>query len=289
MVTPLLDSGALDPESLERLIEHIIAGGVHGLFILGTTGEAPGLSYELKRKLIADTSRRVNGRIPVLVGITECSIRESIQLAHTAEEAGASALVAAPPFYFHLDQQELIRYFHHLADHVTLPLFLYNIPSLTKIAIDPSSVKLLSRHERIAGLKDSSANGTYFSTVSALMESDPSFALFVGPDEMMASLVLKGAHGGVSAGANLFPKLYVDLYNAAAARNYDVVSALHKKVMEISANIYNPFPVAMGFLKGIKAGLSIMGICGDRMEFPLKALEEKQKDILKQNLSALQL
>jgi dihydrodipicolinate synthase/N-acetylneuraminate lyase len=150
-------------------------------------------------------------------------------------------------------------------------------------------VKLLAGHERIVGLKDSSGNGTYFSTVSTLMQAYPSFSLFVGPDEMMAPLVLNGAHGGVSAGANLFPKLYVDLYNAAVSRNFDVMSSLQKKVMEISVKIYNPFPVAVGFLKGIKTALSVMGICSDRMEFPLGALDERQKETIKKNLSELQL
>ena len=289
MVTPLRNNCALDVEALERLIEHILRGGVHGLFILGTTGEGASLKYDLRRQLISLTCQKVNGRVPVLVGITDCSVTESLQLADAASSAGATALVAAPPFYFYPDQMELVRYFLYLADKVTLPLFLYNIPSLTKVAIESTSVRMLAQHERIVGLKDSSGDGTYFSTTQAMMKSHPSFSLFVGPDEMLASLVLSGAHGGVSAGANHFPGLYVDLYHAAIAKNFSAASVLHQKVMEISRLIYNPFPVNSGFLKGIKAALSVMGICDDQMEFPLNQLDTGQKEIIKKNLSDLKL
>ena len=289
MITPLRNDRQLDVESLERLIDHIVKGGVHGLFVLGTTGEGPSLSYALRRQLISLTCKQVDGRIPVLVGITDCSVAESLQLAEVAYKEGAAALVAAPPYYFHLDQTELTRYFLYLADQARLPLFLYNIPGLTKLIIEPSSVEVLGRHEKIVGLKDSSGNGTYFSATHALMKSHSSFSLFVGPDEMLATHLMAGAHGGVSAGANLFPRLYVDLYHAASTQNSQDAFLIHEKVMEISRRIYSPFSVTSGFLKGIKAALSIMGICGDEMEFPLSQLDDRQKDILRKNLSDLKL
>jgi 4-hydroxy-tetrahydrodipicolinate synthase len=287
LVTPLSSDRDLDVEGLERLIEHVLSGGVHGLFILGTTGEAPSLSNKIKREIITLTCKKVNGRVPVLVGLTDSSPAESILLAEMAEKAGAAALVAAPPFYFQLSQQELVQYFNYLADHVNLPLFLYNIPSLTKIVIEPDSVKSLSQHIRIVGLKDSSGNATYFNTVVSMMKSDKSFALFIGPDEMMASMVLTGAHGGVSAGANLFPKLYVDLYKACVAGDVSAVSLLQQRVMDISTHIYNGVPAATNYLKGIKAALSVMGICDDFMEFPLRSFDHVEKQTIEKNLSTI--
>ncbi|MEX2233084.1 MAG: dihydrodipicolinate synthase family protein [Cyclobacteriaceae bacterium] len=285
IVTPLLKNGTLDTEGLERLIEHVIKGGVHGLFILGTTGEAPSLSYKLKKELIKVTCEKVNERIPVFVGITDSSPDESILLAKAAEQDGASGLVVAPPYYFSLSQHELITYFRHIADHAGLPLFLYNIPSQTKIVIEPGSIKNLAAHPMIAGLKDSSGNGTYFSTVSSIMKTDESFALFVGPDEMLASVLLTGAHGGVSAGANLFPKLYVELFDASRAGNINAVSSLHSQVMEISNKIYNGVSTSTSYLKGMKAALSIMGVCDDFMAYPLIPLDQKEKEIIKRNLA----
>src|ERR1041384_4117228 len=99
MVTPLRDRDALDVAGLERLIEHILAGGVHGLFILGTTGEGPSLSYRLRKELIERTCRQVNRRAPVLVGITDTAFQESLNVARWSADAGADALVVAPPYY----------------------------------------------------------------------------------------------------------------------------------------------------------------------------------------------
>src|SRR4051812_43501002 len=100
LITPLLSHDQLNEPGLERLIEHVLAGGVHGLFILGTSGEAPSLSYRLRRELIARTCQLVAGRVPVLVGITDTSIVEALGVARSAAEAGAQAVVASTPYYF---------------------------------------------------------------------------------------------------------------------------------------------------------------------------------------------
>ena len=100
MVTPLLDNRTLDLKGLERLVEHILDGKVHGLFLLGTTGEAPNLSYDLRHELVRRVCKQVNGRVPVLVGITDTVFTESMRLAESAARAGAEALAAAPPYYF---------------------------------------------------------------------------------------------------------------------------------------------------------------------------------------------
>src|SRR5690554_620321 len=107
MVTPLLDNDKLDDDGLCRLIEHLVKGGIHGLFILGTTGEGTSLSYSMRRALIGLTLRQVKGRIPVFVGISDTSLVESLDLAKIAAEAGAAAVVATPPFYFGMGQEEL--------------------------------------------------------------------------------------------------------------------------------------------------------------------------------------
>src|SRR5476651_508579 len=114
MVTPLLDRDVLDVGRLERLIEHILAGGVSGLFILGTTGEGPSLSYRLRRELIERVCGQVKNRVPVLVGITDTAFVEAVHLANFAAEAGAQALVLAPPYYFPNSQPELLEYVQHL-------------------------------------------------------------------------------------------------------------------------------------------------------------------------------
>lgn len=286
MVTPLLDHKTLDKEGLNRLIEHLIGGGVHGLFILGTTGEATSLSYSLRRELIGLTCTLVAGRVPVMVGITDTAPEESISLATFANESGAAAVVAAPPYYFGMGQEELMNYYIHLADHLPLPLFMYNMPSHTKINIEPGTVKALSAHPRIMGLKDSSANAVYFNSLLYLME-DETFTLMVGPEEMMASSVLMGAHGGVNGGANMFPRLYVDLYQAALARDFDQMLVLQTKVMQISQKIYGVGDSSSCYLQGLKSALSVLGICNDFIASPLGNFGEEDKARIKDHLAEM--
>ncbi|MGV3640286.1 MAG: dihydrodipicolinate synthase family protein [Adhaeribacter sp.] len=268
MVTPLLDNGTLDAVGLERLVEHILAGGVQGLFVLGTTGEGPQLPYALRQELLRQTCRLVAGRVPVLAGITDTVLTESLRLADTAADAGAAAVVAAPPYYFSADQDELIRYYQLLAEGSPLPLFLYNMPSHTKVAIEPETVKVLANHPRVAGVKDSSGSMVNFEMLVRAMQHRPDFSLLVGPEEMTAATVLLGGHGGVNGGANLFPALYVALYQAALAQDLNRVAMLHGQVMEISARLYTIGRSQTRYLKGLKAALALKGLCHDALAEP---------------------
>src|SRR5262249_58691037 len=145
----------LDVLGFDRLIEHVLEGGVHGLFLLGTTGEGPGLSQRLRAEVIDAACRRVAGRVPVLVGVTDPSFAETIRLARRAAAAGAQAVVLAPPYYFPLDQPELKGYVERVAGAVALPVFLYHLPSFTKVPFEPETVARLLERPNLVGLKDS--------------------------------------------------------------------------------------------------------------------------------------
>ena len=287
MVTPLIDNDTLDKAGTEKLIEHMLAGGIHGLFILGTTGEAPSLSYAVRYELIKLVCEKVAGRVPVLVGITDTSISESIRLANHAAACGAAALVSAPPYYFAPAQQELIEYYTELADALPLPLYLYNMPSHVKVIFDPQTVRILSEHPNIIVLKDSSANMVYFQSLLHIMRDKPDFALFVGPEELTAESVMMGAAGGVNGGANMFPKLYVDLYDAAVARDLDKVRELQNRVMEISTTLYKIGKYGSSFLKGVKCSLSLMGICSDFAAAPFHKFRTEERNKAREILEKL--
>lgn len=275
MVTPLLsDNLSLDLDGVKHLVEHLVSGGVHGIFILGTTGESTSLSYKTREQLIIESCKAVNGRVPVFVGITDTSIEESVHLALIAQKAGAAAVVAAPPYYYGLGQEELYKYYWSLADQVSLPLFLYNMPSHTKINIDTKTVVRLAEHQNIVGLKDSSANAVYFQSLCYLLKTN--FSLLVGPEEITAETVLMGGNGGVNGGANLFPKLYVALYNAALAKDFARIEELQDLVMEISTRIYTVGSYGSSYLKGLKGALSALGIVNGNIAPPFTTFDEKE-------------
>jgi len=276
MITPLSDRDTLDTKGLERLIEHLLAGSVNALFILGTTGEGPSLSYRLRQEVIKRTCEHVAGRVPVLVGITDTAFAESVNVACKAKEAGAQALVLAHPPYFPAAQPEILQYLEDLAPELPLPLFLYNMPSHTKLVFEPKTVRAAADISGIVGLKDSSANMLYFHQVQMLLKDKPEFTLLVGPEELLAETVLLGGHGGVNGGANMKPQLYVDLYNAAVARDLPKINSLHEKVMEISGKIYCVGAYS-AYLRGLKCALACMGICSDALAEPFHPFEAKER------------
>ena len=287
MITPLLDRDTLDVAGLERLIEHILSGGVHGLFILGTTGEAPSLSYRLRYELIERVCEKVNRRVPVLVGITDTCFTESLNTANKAKDAGARAVVLAPPYYFPAGQAELLEYIKHLTPELPLPLFLYNMPSLTKAVFEPQTVRAAAQINGIAGIKDSSGNMVYFHQLQSLLRDYPDFSLLVGREELLAETILLGGHGGVCGGANLIPKLYVDLYNAARSRDLPAIEPLHEKVMQISTTIYSVGRYGSSYLKGLKCTLSCMNICSDFLAEPFHRFRREEHNKIQQYVKEL--
>jgi 4-hydroxy-tetrahydrodipicolinate synthase len=287
LVTPLIDNDHIDIDGLERLVEHTLSGGVHGLFILGTTGEFASLSYGLRREMIKRTCALVNKRVPVLVGITDSAFRESINLAGLAADFGADALVISPPYYFPSGQPELIEYMTRVVGQLPLPLFLYNMPMHTKVMFEPPTVLKLAENPEVIGIKDSSANLVYFSQVRHLLKERGDFTFLVGPEELNAAFVLLGGHGGVSGGANMFPKLYVKLYHAAVNKDFEQISPLQEKIMQISTTIYGVGQYSSSYLKGVKCVLSLLGICSDFMAEPFHRYNAPEREKVKHLLDEL--
>jgi len=284
MITPLKADFSLDINPTERLIEYLIEGGVHGIFILGTTGEFAGLSSAVKRELIQITCQQVKGRVPILVGVTDCSFTESIELAAIAHRSGAEAVVAAPPFYMNIEQEELINYYQKLADIVELPLFLYDMPSHVKINIEVETAVTLSKHPNIIGIKDSSGKIENFQALCEAFRQQPEFKIFVGPEEILAETLLIGGNGGVTGGANLFPELYVALYEAFQKKEYDAVKKFQETILFLSNKLYQHGTYQSSYLKGLKTAMSLEGLCEDNFALPLFPHAFSEKSILSSKL-----
>ena len=289
LVTPLRKDGSLDDEGLEKMIEHCIGGGVHGLFVLGTTGEGPSLSYSMRRHVVRKTCDGVRGRIPVLVGITDSAFAQSVALEEDSRRAGASAVVVAPPPYFATGQAELLEYLERLAAACRLPILLYNMPSHTKVMIKPSTAVQAALIEGIVGLKDSSCDMVYFHIVKRLLEGFSRFSLLIGPEELLGEAVIFGAHGGVCGGANLYPELYVALYKAARKGDLESVRELHEKVIDISRSLYTVGTHDSSAIKGLKCALSLKGLCAPYMAEPFHHFEERERTIVRDRMVALAL
>ena len=257
MITPLLDATHLDEAGAKRIADRMIEAGVAGIFVLGTTGESQSIPMKLRFDFVELVTGHVAGRVPVLVGVTETSLEDSLALAEHAKKCGATAVVAAAPYYFPANQAEQIAWYTALADRCPLPVFLYNMPSKVKTFINVGTVVELSKHPNIVGVKDSSGNQSYFqSLLFHFAGSD--FAVYMGQEEQTAAAVL-------------VPELFVKLYKASAEGKVEEARRLQKRVMFLSDSLYGLEPGSdASFVKAIKCALEVKGICSGYLPLPYK-------------------
>jgi 4-hydroxy-tetrahydrodipicolinate synthase len=287
-VTPLLDFETIDETGTRRLLEHILQANVAGIFLLGTTGEFASLSLTLRCDFIRLCCRIVDGRVPVMVGIADCSYSSTVELAHIAKEAGASAVVLTTPFYFPMEQEEVKIYIERVLQSVTLPVVLYNMPGLTKVWLEVETLELLAKHEQIVGLKDSSGDLAYFARVCKLKTIRPDWTIMMGPEHLLAEAVRLGADGGVNGGANVYPELFVQACKAAQSGQKDLCNALMSQIDEFQA-IYRVGTPGFRYVTATKYALSHVGICNDIpvVAPPLLAYTEDERRELGQILDSL--
>lgn len=277
MITPLKSNDELDRPGVEKLIEHIIEGGVHGLFLLGTNGEGPSLSYRIKKEFLKLSCEIIKGRVPVLVGITDSAFSEAIEMAEYSKSVGADSVVVAPPFYFPATETEMINYVEKLAPALPLPFVLYNMPMHTKINLSIPTIRR-ARELGCLGVKDSSGDMANLYMLIDAFKEDQNFAVFAGTELYLPDAVMGGAHGAVAGGANVFPKLFVDLYNAALKKDHEKITYLRDQIIWLCNTMYVVSPSAARITISFKTALSILGICSDEMALPLRKLEGADRE-----------
>jgi 4-hydroxy-tetrahydrodipicolinate synthase len=278
LVTPLQTRDRLDVAGFERLIEHVLGGGVHALFVLGTTGEAPSLSHKLRREVINHACRVTRRRVPVLVGITDTAFVEAVDLARHAAAAGAQAVVSSTPYYFPMEQSELLEHFRHLTKELPLPLFLYNMPQITKTHFALETVRSLMDNDQVLGIKDSSGDAEYLRALLELARQRPKWSVLAGQESLLTATIRGGGHGGVIGGANIYPKLFVQWYEAMVQGDRTREEQLSAQASQLG-EIYRVGTGLPAGIKSIKSALSLTGICGDGMAEPLwsHAAPEKER------------
>jgi len=286
VVTPLIDNNTLDIQGLENLVEHLLSGGVHGLFMLGTTGEATSLSYELRKELIKRTSELVNHRVPVVVGITDTSFYYSLEMAEYTANMGLDGVVIAPPYYMPIAQEEMREYLENLVPKLPLPFLMYDMPSCTKMHMSLETIRKAKELGAI-GVKDSSGDMSYLFSLIQEFKDSPDFSIITGTELFLPDTILYGGHGTVAGGANVFPKLFVDLYNASVDRDLEKIAIIRDKVLVINNTIYNVGKHNSRIVKGIKCALSVMDICDDYMAFPLRRHGKEERKKIEQYIEKL--
>ncbi|OJY59325.1 4-hydroxy-tetrahydrodipicolinate synthase [Thiobacillus sp. 0-1251] len=277
IVTPMSDDGALDLDTLRRLIDWHIAEGSDGIVIVGTTGESPTVSYDEHCLLIRTTVEQVAGRVPVIAGTGANSTAEAIELTACAKAAGAQAGLSVVPYYNKPTQEGLYQHFRKIAEAVDLPLILYNVPGRTVTDLSNDTTLRLADVPGIVGIKD--ATGNMERAADLLRRAPEGFALYTGDDASALPFMLLGGHGVISVTANVAPKMMHELCAAAFAGNLARARELNNALLPLHSKLFveaNPIPV--------KWACAELGLISPALRLPLTPLSAGLHDTVRDAL-----
>ena len=269
LITPLTESG-VDYPALGKLIDWQIDRGIDALVIAGSTGEGKTLSDEEHREVLRYSAERIAGRVPMIAGTGSNDTAYAIRLSRFACEAGADALLVVTPYYIKATQAGLVKMYSMIADAVTKPLILYNVPSRTGVNIEPATYALLAEHPNIAGIKEANSDISKIVETAALTQGK--LDLYSGNDDQTVPILSLGGQGVISVLSNLLPaetsamcRLYFEGKTAEAARmQFTYLNLIHALFCEV-----NPIPV--------KAAMNAMGFCENYLRMPLTPLETEHE------------
>lgn len=284
-ITPLTEKGDLDVEALERLVEYLIAGRVTGLFVAGTTGEGPALSQAIRREMVERVCAQVKGRIPIVVAGMDPSLREALATSRHAADVGADAMAFSPPFYLTLSEGDILRFGQIVAQESALPAYLYNVPytQLPQFSLDV--LRRLAELPRVLGLKDSSGDFPQLVEAVKIFSQRPECSVLVGPERLLAAALREGADGGVCGGGNLLPILYMSLYESHMKGDQQKVDGLQKKILGVEGDFYRVGEPESSLVRGMKAALSVAGICGCSMVEPYASADDNELRAVRSSLA----
>ena len=283
MVTPLTPEGKIREKELRQLIEFLIAGGVHGIFAIGTTGEFYGLTDGEYRRALEISVHQTAGRLPVYAGANAISTPQTVRLAKIAADAGVQALSVLTPFFLSVSQEELYRHFKTVAESTPLPIILYDNKPKTQITIKPETAARLADIPNIVGMKDSTGDFTNMEECLRLTRGKD-FAMMQGRDTLIHAALCYGAKGAVAACANVAPRLCADIYDKYGAG--DIAGSLEAQ--------FKLAPLRIAFAIGsfpavIKEGLRLLGVeVGDCLP-PTGPLTPEERGRLREILAAMEL
>jgi 4-hydroxy-tetrahydrodipicolinate synthase len=263
ILTPIRADETIDLASLRRLIEFLIGEGVHGIWVLGTTGEFASFSRRERAEAVETAVDAVGGRVPVVVNISDAATRLAIEHARDARDAGADAIALLPPYYYVNEQDELLDHFRRLRGEVDLPLLAYNIPQNVKARFGVETILKLGQEGTIVGLKDSQNDLDWFRQVmTGARERGIALRGFLGTRYLIDAGLLAGAHGAIPGIANVAPRLCVETYEAARARDFDAADRATARLIEVTklgGLVKGGSPTASNFAT-MKSALKLLGV-----------------------------
>ncbi|MBZ6076678.1 dihydrodipicolinate synthase family protein [Microvirga puerhi] len=253
VVTPLTETFEVDYESYSRVLEHLIAGGVHGLFVLGSTSEVIFHDEATRRRILEHTVKVVNGRLPVLAGVIDPTTDRVIGHAKTAQSIGVDAVVVTAPFYTRTSQPEVIDHFRYVREALDVPVIAYDIPVCVHTKLERKTTVALAQEGTIAGLKDSSGDDGNFRYCLLDLGDRRDFFLMTGSEIVVDNALQMGAHGVVPGLANVDPAGYVRLWNHARAGDWVAARKEQERLCRLFEMVWVSLPRTSAGSAGVGA------------------------------------
>jgi len=282
MVTPLTEDQKIDKGAISRLLNYVIHGGVHGVFVISGAGEFSSLTLQEKKDLLETVVDEVNGRIPVYAGAGAVTTREAVHLTEIAGKIGADAISVIAPYAIGPSQDELYDHFTEIAKSTNLPVILYNHPKRTGVNLSADLVAKLAKVDKIIGIKDSS--GDLALTMEYIRQINEEFSVLAGIDTLIFSSLVCGAHGSISSTANVAPALVVKIYESCMNGNYEAARQAQYELVPLrKAFELGTFPAVL------KEALTMMNIPVGMPIRPIKPLSQENRGKLKGILEGMNL
>lgn len=269
--------GVVDFDALERLVEYHVHAGTVGLVIAGTTGESATLTTPEHIAVIEAAVGFVNNRMPVIAGTGSNSTAQTVELSQTVDSLGVDGYLVVTPYYNKPPQQGLIEHFTAVADAVSSPVMLYNVPGRTAVDLQPETVARLASHPRIFGIKEATGDVDRVAILRELCGAE--FMLYSGDDATACEFMLAGGNGVVSVTANVAPAAMVEMCQAAIAGEADRAAEIDGRLTDLHRDLFvesNPIPV--------KWALQRMGLIEGTLRLPLLALAEEYHHLIESAL-----
>lgn len=286
MVTPVTATGSLDEDGVSRLIEFLLQGGVDGIFVLGTTGEASSVPHADRLRFVEFTVKQVETRALVYAGINDNSLHDAVEAGNDYLRAGVDALVAPLPFYFPIEPPEMLRYCNELLDQLEGPMLLYNIPATTHMSIPIDVLEKLVGHPHLVGVKDSENNAARLEKIIQKLGGRGDFSIFIGVGALMARMLLLGADGIVPSVGNLMPDLCQQLFDSARAGDRPKTAELEKRLLAVT-KVYQRGRTLGQSLAALKTAMSLNGLCEAAVLAPLPTLTDREQENIRQEMLGL--
>lgn len=282
LVTPMFKDGSVNYRCLECLVNTQIESGIDALVICGTTGEKSTLRYDEHLKVIEVAIKAAKKRVPVIAGTGSNDTVYSVELCRDAENLGADALLMVTPYYNKTSQKGLVKHYEYIADRVSKPIILYNVPSRTGVNIKPETYKQLSRHERIVATKEASCDISQIAEIKYLCGD--SLDIYSGNDDQTVPILSLGGIGVISVVSNIIPAAFHKLCHHYLKGEVSIARDLQNKYLGlIKALFYDVNPVPL------KAAMNILGYEVGDCRLPLYPTDSKNIDILKNKLTECEL